>query len=147
MAAELWRALELVGVRRGAGVWWVVCVILLMGCSVRTLETDKVRDLDYELVEEADIPEEMRETIEEYKEEAFSFTYADKGRLYIARGYGKQKTDGYKIQVLELYESENAVVLQTTFLGPEPDEETGNEPSYPYIVIQTEYSDKDVVIE
>ena len=114
---------------------------------MRTLETEKVRDLAYEQVEEPDIPEEMREPIEERKDEAFSFTYADKGRLYIARGYGKQKTDGYKVQVLEFYESENAIVLETTFLGPEPGENLEGAPTYPYIVIQTEYSDKDVVVE
>lgn len=131
---------------RGWG-FLVLCVVLLAGCSVRNLELKKVRDLDYELVEEADIPEEMRETIEEHKSGAFSFTYADKGRLYIARGYGKQETDGYKIQVSEFYESENAVVFQTTFLGPEPEEGGGDEPSYPYIVVRTEYSGKDVVIE
>ena len=133
--------------RRGAWVFWVLCVVLLAGCSVGTFETAKVRDFDSERVEDADSPEEMRETIEEYKEEAFSFTYADKGRLYIARGYGKQETDGYKIQVSEFYESENAVVFQTTFLGPEPEEGGGDEPSYPYIVVWTEYSGKDVVIE
>ena len=117
--------------RRGAWVFWVLCVVLLAGCSVGTLELKKIRDLDYELVEEADIPEEMRETIEEHKCGAFSFTYAD----------------GYKIQVSEFYESENAVVFQTTFLGPEPEEGGGDEPSYPYIVVWTEYSGKDVVIE
>lgn len=125
----------------------VLCLTLLTGCSVRTLRMEKVRDLAYELVEEPDIPEEMKGEVEERKGEAFSFTYADKGRLYIARGYGKQKTDGYKIQVLEFYETENAVVLKTTFLGPEPGENMESEPTYPYIVVQTEYSDKDVVIE
>lgn len=133
--------------RSGVGVWWVFCVILMMGCSVRTLETEKVRDLDYELVEEADVPEEMRGLIDERKGEPFNFTYADKGELFIARGYGKQKTEGYEIQVTEFYESENAVVLKTTFLGSEPGEHTEDGPSYPYLVIRTEYSDKDVVIE
>lgn len=133
--------------RGWAGVFIGVCMVLLAGCSVRTLRMEKVRDLAYELVEEQDIPEEMKEPIEERKGEAFSLTYADKGRLYIARGYGKQKTDGYRIQVSEFYETENAIVLETTFLGPEPGENMEPEDTYPYIVIWTEYSDKDVVIE
>lgn len=134
-------------VRRWAGVLGALCVVLFTGCSVRTLEMEKAGDLAYELVEEQDIPKEMRGLIEESKGEAFSFTYADKGRLYIARGYGKQETAGYRVEVSDFYESENAIVLETTFLGPEPGENMERVASYPYIVIQTEYSDKDVVIE
>ena len=47
----------------------------------------------------------------------------------------------------DFYESENAIVLKTTFLGPEPGENMEEEPTYPYIVLRTEYKDKDVIIE
>ena len=130
-----------------AGVILLLCLVMLAGCSVQRIETEKAGDLEYEQVEEQDIPEEMRGPIEERWKKPFFLTYADKGRLYIARGYGEQKTDAYKIQVEDFYESENAIVLKTTFLGPEPGENMEEEPTYPYIVLRTEYKDKDVIIE
>lgn len=135
------------GLRGRLGLLWILCLTLLAGCSVRTLQTEKLRDLSYEEVEEEDVPEEMRGPIGERKGEPFVFTYADKGELFIARGYGEQKTGGYKIQVTEFYESENAIVLKTTFLGPEPGEHRKDGPAYPYLVLRTEYSDKDVLTE
>lgn len=133
--------------RWGRGVICILCLVWLPGCSAAKLNTEKLRDVEYEQLEETDIPEEMKEPIQERKEEAFLLTYADRGSLYIARGYGKQETDGYEIQVTELYESENAIVLQTTLLGPEPDENITETPTYPYIVVRMEYSDKYVMTE
>ena len=129
------------GARGLAGMILFLGMVVLAGCSVRRIETEKTGDLAYELVEE------MRGPIEERQKEPFFLTFADKGRLYIARGYGEQKTGGYTIQVEDFYESENAIVLKTTFLGPEPGENMEKELTYPYIVLQTEYRDKDVVIE
>ena len=46
-----------------------------------------------------------------------------------------------------LYLTENAIYADTTLLGPDPSD-TGvkkNSPSYPYIVIKTEFLDKPVV--
>lgn len=129
------------------GIFFAFSLTCLTGCSIRSVSTEKVKDLSYELVEEPDIPEEMREPISRRQKEPFLLTYADNGRLYIARGYGEQETDGYEIQVLALYESENAIVLKTAFLGPEPDAEVSEEPACPYIVVQTEYSNKYVMTE
>lgn len=129
------------------GILCGLCLLCLTGCSVTKIDAEKVKDLDYELLEETDIPEEMREPILERQEKPFLLTYADKGVLYIARGYGEQETDGYEIQVTELYESQDAIILKTTFLGPEPDGEIKEEPTYPYIVVRTEYSDKYVMTE
>lgn len=129
------------------GAFCILCLVCLTGCSVTKLETEKVRDLSYEQLDETDIPEEMREPILKRQEKPFLLTYADKGMLYIARGYGEQETDGYEIQVTELYESEEAIVLKTTLLGPEPDDKITRAPTYPYIVVRTEYSDKYVMIE
>ncbi len=129
------------------GILCMLCLLFLSGCSVSRLSTDKGKELAYVQIDEADIPQEMKKPIQEKQEEAFCFTYADKGKLYIARGYGKQDTGGYEIKVEDLYENEDSIVLKTTFLGPGPDEDRNGTPTYPYIVIQTEYSDKYVLIE
>ena len=60
--------------------------------------------------------------------------------LYLIRGYGKQMSGGYSIQVTDLSVSSSAVFFCTKLVGP--DEETvGGEPSYPYIVVKTGYRD------
>lgn len=120
--------------------------VCLTGCEAGRIDTQETETLAYELLEEADIPEEMSEPLMERRESPFLFTWADQGALYIARGYGQQETGGYEIQVTDLCESQNAIILKTTLLGPEPEEEEEG-PSCPYIVIRTAYSDKYVMTE
>ena len=79
-----------------------LCAALLCGCSVIRIDIRKVRDLPYTVVDEYDVPEEMRQAIADQEQESFLYTWANEGRLYIARGYGKQDTAGYQIQVDEL---------------------------------------------
>jgi hypothetical protein len=122
-------------------------LVCLTGCAVQKLDTESGEELEYEELDEADVPEEMQTAIEERKNQAFLLTYADQGSLYIARGYGEQETDGYNIQVQALYESDNAIVCKTILWGPEPGEEVSEEPTYPYLVIRTRYSDKYVAAE
>ena len=43
--------------------------------------------------------------------------------LYILRGYGKQKSGGFSIQIEEVSKSENAVFVRTKLVGPAAKEE------------------------
>lgn len=82
------------------------------------------------------------------KTEAFKLTYSDKEYLYICIGYGEKETGGYSIAVNELYLTDNAVYVETELLGPGPENKTNNPtPSYPYIVIKTEYLEQTVIFE
>ena len=80
--------------------------------------------------------------IEEKKKEPMKVTYADQGYLYAAVGYGKQETSGYSITVDECYETDNAICIHTSLLGPKKDEKVSEKASYPYLVIKTEAIDK-----
>lgn len=122
-------------------------VLLATGCSAETLSTEKLRDIDFTVVDEDDIPEALEEMIDEKEEKPFKLTYADNGDLYIAVGYGQQPTTGYSIQVKELYESENAIYIHTNLIGPAKDEKIVERETEPYIVIKTEYIDKNVVFQ
>ena len=122
-----------------------ICAALLCGCSVIRIDIRKVRDLPYTVVDEYDVPEEMRQAIADQEQEPFLYTWANEGRLYIARGYGKQDTAGYQIQVDAFYESSNVLVFATTLLGPEPDTDTEQGTTCPYLVIQTDYNPKHVI--
>ena len=126
---------------------WVLMVRFLTGCSVEKENQDKVRDLESTVVGEADLPEELKNLVEEKKAAPFKLTYSNDQGLYIAVGYGEQGTGGYSISVNELYLTENSIMLDTELLGPENGEQAGTEKSYPYIVIKTEYLENPVVFQ
>lgn len=126
---------------------WVLMVRVLTGCSVEKENQDKVRDLEFTVVGEADLPEELKNLVEEKKAAPFKLTYSNDQGLYIALGYGEQATGGYSISVEELYLTENSIVIDTELKGPEKGETVGVEKSYPYIVVQTEYLENPVIFQ
>lgn len=128
----------------------ILCIVGLCsagGCSVETVSSKKLQDIDFTVVEEEDIPEEFLSVIQEKETSPFKLTYADQGALYIAEGYGEQETSGYSIEVKECYETENAVYVHTNLIGPAKDEKIVEAATYPYIVIKLEFIDKNVVFQ
>lgn len=125
-----------------------LCLLLLglMSCGFEKNNMAKVRDLDYTVLEEEEIPAEFMELIEEQKAGEFKLTYTFDGYLYIGRGFGIQDTGGYSIQVEELYLTDNAIYFDAALLGPVKEEAAG-QVSYPYIVVKTEAMDRTVVFD
>ena len=128
-------------------VAWVFIVRCLGGCSAGTEEEVKVRDLEFTVVGDGELPSELMGTIEQKKASPFKLTYSDDQGLYIVTGYGEQESVGYSIVVEELYLTENSIVFDTELRGPEGGESGGNEKSYPYIVIKTEVLEQPVVFQ
>ena len=137
------------------GIWRPVFLVLYTsalicmatGCVTRRQETEKIRDLEFTMIDKEMVPQEFKTVIEEKKAEPFKLTYADQGILYIAEGYGTQPTTGYSVEVKELYETAEAVYIQTSLLGPEKGEETKEIATYPYVVVQLESIEKDVLFD
>ena len=125
----------------------VALTVTLSGCTFLSEERIKLRDLDFTVLSEEKIPEELKTIIEEKKKEPFQITYTDKEYLYICAGYGEQATGGYSIAVNELYLTDTAVYASVSLLGPDSAESSVRNPSYPYIVIKTEYLDQTVIFE
>lgn len=124
----------------------VIC--LLTGCGVEKLETmesEKLGDIAFTVVDKLDIPEELAGKIKEEKGSVMKRTYGDDGSLYLARGYGEQESTGYSIEVKELYETQNAICMETELHGPRKGESVIKKPTYPYIVVKIKYSEKRVV--
>ena len=117
----------------------------ILGCASQTDKTEKLRDLEFTVLDKDEIPEIFMEEIAKRVEKGFKLTLEDQGYLYIAEGYGKQETSGYSIEVAKLYETENAIYVQTDLIGPSNDEAIVERPTYPYIVLKTESVDKNVV--
>ena len=122
-------------------------VMLLSGCSMQSDDNKKLEDVEFTVLSEDEIPDELKTQIEEKKQEEFKLTYSDDTNLYIARGYGKQERGGYSISVDELYFTENAVFMKTSLIGPSASEQVENSESFPYVVVKMELTDKNVVFE
>lgn len=129
-----------------------ICLICLMcmgvyACGQKQDTMAKIKDLGCTVMAEDNIPEELLEKIEDKKKDAFKMTFEDQGFLYICVGYGTQNTGGYSIAVNELYETANAVYIDTNLIGPKPEEKSNPVESYPYVVVKTEFIDKPVVFD
>lgn len=124
----------------------ILSVVMLAGCSFGK-EEEKKTNLEFTVVDEERLPDELKKLVEEKKQEAFKLTYADGGYLYLCIGYGKQETGGYSISVNELYATDNAIYLDTNLIGPKEADARGNSPSYPYLVVKTPFMDKTVVFD
>lgn len=125
----------------------VLLVLMLSGCVSRPLKTEKLRDLEFTVMDKEKVPDELKAAILENRELPFKLTYADQGYLYIAEGYGPQQKSGYSVEVTGLYETDNAIYIHTNLLGPEKGEKTQDVVTYPYVVVKLEYIEKNVVFD
>lgn len=119
--------------------------VILSSCSFSKEDKAGQKPVDFTVVEEEDLPQELLAIITEKKETGFKLTYSCNGYLYIVQGYGVQNTGGYSISVDNVYETDNAVYFDTTLMGPEKEEQVTEAVTYPYIVIKIENKEKSVV--
>jgi len=121
------------------------------GCGWKKTGVEKLRDLDYTVVGEAELPGELKTEIEARKAEDFKMTYLLDDALYIVHGFGMQETGGYSIQVQALYLAENAIYVRAVlrrFQVKQPAVSSSEKcVSYPYIVVKTERLTENVVFE
>ena len=122
----------------------LVLAAVLSGCGLIRIEEEERKPVDYTVVERQDIPAALDEIMNEKKEREFQLSYETGEALYLAKGYGRQMSGGYSIQVEELGASSNGLFFVTRLIGPKDLNEAGV-PSYPFIVIKTEPQKKPVV--
>ena len=122
-------------------------VFLLPACAVKKLNTEKLREIEFTVVDTEDLPEKLQAEIETKKKEPMMMAYSDDGWTYLVRGYGTQDKTGYSVSVTGCYEEEQSLCVETELLGPKRDEEIKNKKTYPYVVIKIEYVDKPVVFQ
>ena len=123
------------------------CLLLLTGCNIVGQSDKKIKDLEFTVISQERLSDELSDIIEERKSEAFKLTYHDGDYLYLVVGYGEQPTGGYSIAVDDLYLTEDAIKVRTTLLGPGEEDAKTQVPSYPYIVMKIMYLEKTVLFE
>lgn len=137
--------------KMAAAVAIVICIMaggVFCGCG-QTSSRQKQEEIecDYTVVATRDCPEEFLKNLEEKKINPFQMTYQDGTYLYMAVGYGEQKTGGYSILVKKLTETKDKIFLNTELRGPSKEENVLEKPSFPYVVIKMENKSKEVVFE
>ena len=101
----------------------MLAICILSGCGVQTQDEKRLKDLDFTVLDPEKIPEELRDVLEEKKEQPFKVTYED------------------------LYQTSNAVCVVTELLGPGNGEEAAEATTCPYIVLKMESMDLSVVFK
>lgn len=121
--------------------------IMLSGCGIQKEEAGDFRAVDYTVLKTAEIPEEVMELIQNQGEKAFQMVYKSDGWLYVMRGYGKQKTGGYSIRVLEVGTAGELLRVRSELIGPQTKEEQKGDSSSPYFVLKLEDQGYPVMFE
>ena len=131
-------------------VWAGFLLLLALaasGCRIVRTEGGEREDVEYTVLSADAVLPEVLQVIREQEGGAFQMTYKSGGYLYILRGYGEEKTEGYSIQVEEVSRSQSALYIRTRLLGPETKEEQQGEGSDPWLVVKTEDPGLPVVFE
>ena len=124
----------------------LVCTFFFnSGCSEKEISAEKVQDLDFTVVEQADIPVKLADEIATKKEGGFKISYKDGEFMYIAIGYGKKDTGGYNVVIKELYLTQNAIYINSSLIGPNENDMVLKANTYPYVVVKIENRDLNVV--
>ncbi|WP_310603048.1 protease complex subunit PrcB family protein [Anaerosporobacter sp.] len=121
--------------------------IMLAGCKSEKADIKKIKDLEFTVVEDAYVPEELMTMINEKKTDAFKMTFKSGEYFYIIVGYGAKPTGGYSIAVNEVFLTSNAIYFDTDLIGPEKAESVSEVVTYPYIVVKLEELGKRVVFK
>lgn len=121
----------------------VFFLVTTTGCNMTDSKDKKIEDIQYQIIEESDVPDPLIKYINDKKEIPFKLSYANENELYIVIGYGKQVSSGYSITVDELYTTKDSIIVKTSLVGPS-EEEVNEIVTYPYIVIKMEFIDKEV---
>lgn len=119
----------------------------LSGCVMQSSKPEKIKDVEYTVQEESQVPEELLAKMKEKQKEPFQMTYVTDGYMYIAKGYGTQKTSGYSIRVTDLYEAAEGVAFSAELLGPAKDEPVLQVETYPYVVVKVPDLGMDVLFQ
>ena len=128
-----------------------IMLVMLFGLAACSFgdagDNDEGKPIDFTVVEEADLPEQLLKIINEKKANPFKLTYTNDDYLYIAQGYGAQKTGGYSVVVESLELEDGQIVFDTELIGPSENEAVQQMVTYPYVVVKLEPMDNTVVVD
>ena len=131
----------------------VLVALAYVSSGCRKQEARERQELEFTVCAETELPDDLRQIIEEKKLHAFQMSYTTKDHLYIVTGYGEHDRSNLCVVVEELYKTDRAIYIKTDLKteaemkgeitgaasGTDPDMavgQTGTSSMYPYIVIR-----------
>lgn len=129
--------------RRWSYIFIFAVLLSVMGCVKKDVQ-GKRENVKYAVCRQSVLPKELKELIDQEKKEVFHFTYSTRDYTYYAIGYGEQPGKGYKIKVKEFTMDKDHVYIDTTLIGITKEHQKEGR-SYPYLVLKSQYYEKDAV--
>ena len=123
-----------------------MCFLLLASCGKKQDTGEVKKQVAFSICEEEELPDELKDLIEDKKECPFQLTFQNSANLYIVVGYGEQPRGEYVAAVRELYETEKGIYADTTLISLSyvRDQKAGEPSTYPYVVLKCKKTDKPV---
>ncbi|WP_105617568.1 protease complex subunit PrcB family protein [Vallitalea okinawensis] len=117
----------------------VVCISLgLIGCN-GVDETPRDADcqpLEYEIMDENDVSQKIKEKMFEKQKDSYFFTYSDGNEMYIAIGYGEKPTGGYSIKIESVDLCGEVIIVKTELIEPSKEDVVATAITYPSIILK-----------
>ncbi len=117
--------------------------IIQTGC-LRKEEKGQREKVTYVVCRRNVVPVQLGKLIDQEKEKTFHFTYTTGDFTYYVAGYGRQPGRGYKIKVKEFTQDESHIYIDTSLIGVTKEHQK-NGTSYPYIILKSQFYEKDVI--
>lgn len=124
----------------------ILCIsfcVAYTGC-VQQRERGNRKTVIYAVCKRSVVPTQLGTLIDEQKKEPFHFTYTTGDFTYYIIGYGKQSGRGYKIKVKEFTADQTHIYIDTTLTGVTKEHQRHGT-SYPYIILKSQFYEKDVI--
>ena len=124
-------------------IFGIILCVILTGC-IKKDERGQKQKVVYVVCRRSVIPVQLGKLIDEQKREAFHFTYTTGGFTYYVIGYGRQPGSGYKIKVREFSADRTHIYIDTILTGVTKEHQKHGK-SYPYIVLKSQFYEKNVI--
>lgn len=125
----------------------VVLAGSIWGCGRMRQKKEKEHGVEYTVLGEDQIPDEIRKVVDVKKQEEFQMTYQEEDMLYLLQGYGIQSSGRYSIRVEKVSENDTELHVKTKLIGPKGKDGGTEGISCPYLVIKVENRHKKVVFD
>lgn len=128
-------------------VLFTLLAVGCIGCVKHNKDKSVKREpVNYVLCDETMLPDELMRIIEDRKDDKFTISYNTNEYTYIAIGYGLHSTDGYMVELKDIFATDKACYVECSLITREYVQSMGtdtdadrvcSEPSVcPYIVLK-----------
>jgi hypothetical protein len=124
----------------------VILLLLLMTIIPGCYKMPEVVDVAYEKVTVFEAPPQIREMVENTKEEEKAGVYVVDDVVYIVVTRGEKPTGGYGVKVVDIDkyimdEDKFGVVVKIEYIDPKPGQPVTQAIAYPFTIVRTELTD------